>query len=162
MCGLLERSKTVCEGPSPEKPIHNAQGRPGKCCGGGGYLSTGNPPPKIDEAVFVGYRLNIGCGAQIRQVGVRFELCCYGCSNGIYNCSMGIARKCADDFDPGFDLGVACVDDPKRCNSLHHQGKRRAHILRHCKFSGSSVPCPMLFQCFLRIYPAWYLLYTAK
>src|SRR6516165_750901 len=29
--------------------------------GGGGYLSTGNPPPKIDEAVFVGYRLNIGC-----------------------------------------------------------------------------------------------------
>ena len=24
-------------------------------------LSTGNPPPKIDEAVFVGYRLNIGC-----------------------------------------------------------------------------------------------------
>jgi len=59
--GLLERSKTVCEGPSPEKPMHNAQGRPGKCCGGGGYLSTGNPPPKIDEAVFVGYRLNIGC-----------------------------------------------------------------------------------------------------
>src|SRR6516225_5319614 len=32
--GLLERSKTVCEGPSPEKPMHNAQGRPGKCCGG--------------------------------------------------------------------------------------------------------------------------------
>src|SRR6516225_1195774 len=59
--GLLERRKTVCEGPSPEKPMHNAQGRPGKCCGGGGYLSTGNPPPKIDEAVFVGYRLNIGC-----------------------------------------------------------------------------------------------------
>src|SRR6516162_11065750 len=53
--------QTVCEGPSPEKPMHNAQGRPGKCCGGGGYLSTGNPPPKIDEAVFVGYRLNIGC-----------------------------------------------------------------------------------------------------
>ncbi len=25
--GLLERSKTVCEGPSPEKPMHNAQGR---------------------------------------------------------------------------------------------------------------------------------------
>ena len=24
-------------------------------------LSTGNPPPKIDEAVFVEYRLNIGC-----------------------------------------------------------------------------------------------------
>src|SRR6516165_5339926 len=59
--GLLERSKTVCEGPSPEKPMHNAQGRPGKCCGGGGHLSTGNPPPKIDEAVFVGYRLNSGC-----------------------------------------------------------------------------------------------------
>src|SRR5262249_53405320 len=59
--GLLQRSKTVCEGPSPEKPMHNAQGRPGKCCGGGGYLSTGNPPPKIDEAVFVGYRLNSGC-----------------------------------------------------------------------------------------------------
>jgi len=46
---------------SPEKPMHKAQGRPGKCCGGGGYLSTGNPPPKIDEAVFVGYRLNSGC-----------------------------------------------------------------------------------------------------
>ena len=59
--GHLERSKTVCEGPSPEKPMHNAQGRPRKCCGGGGYLSTGNPSPKIDEAVFVGYRLNIGC-----------------------------------------------------------------------------------------------------
>src|SRR5262249_22576240 len=58
---LLGRPKTVCEGPSPEKPMHNAQGRPGKCCGGGGYLSTGNPPPKIDEAVFVGYRLNSGC-----------------------------------------------------------------------------------------------------
>src|SRR5215468_9718719 len=27
--GHLERSKTVCEGPSPEKPMHNAQGRPG-------------------------------------------------------------------------------------------------------------------------------------
>src|SRR5215475_9992006 len=59
--GLLERSKTVCEGPSPEKPMDNAQGRPGKCCGGGGYLSTGNPPPKIDEAVSVGYRLSSGC-----------------------------------------------------------------------------------------------------
>src|SRR4051812_1261064 len=58
---LLERSKTVCEGPSPEKPIHNAQGRPGKYCGGGGYLPTGNPPPKIDEAVFVEYRLSNGC-----------------------------------------------------------------------------------------------------
>ncbi len=34
---------------------------PGKCCGGGGYLSTGNPPPKIDEAVFVEYRLSSGC-----------------------------------------------------------------------------------------------------
>src|SRR5215475_9825567 len=60
--GLLERSKTVCERPSPEKPMHNAQGRPGKCCGGGGYLPTGNPPPKkIDEAVFVEYRLSTGC-----------------------------------------------------------------------------------------------------
>src|SRR5262245_3509203 len=29
--GLLERSKTVCEGLSPEKPMHDAQGRPGKC-----------------------------------------------------------------------------------------------------------------------------------
>src|SRR5262245_12154381 len=54
-------AKLFCEGPSPEKPMHNAQGRPGKCCGGGGYLSTGNPQPKIDEAVFVGYRLNSGC-----------------------------------------------------------------------------------------------------
>src|SRR5262245_20479381 len=119
---------------------NNAQGRPGKCCGGGGYLPTGSPPPKIEEAVFDEYRLSPGCGAQIRQVGVRFELCCYGCSNGIYNYSMGIARKCADDFDPRFDLGVTCVDDSKRCNSLRHQGKRRAHILSHCKFRGSSVP----------------------
>src|SRR5262249_34566734 len=44
--GLLERSKTVCEGPSPEKPMHNAQGRPGKCCGGGGYSINRQPAAK--------------------------------------------------------------------------------------------------------------------
>ena len=29
-------------------------------------------------------------------------------------CQGGVRREGADDLDPGLDLGVSCVDDPKR------------------------------------------------
>src|SRR6516225_9985085 len=48
--GLLERSKTVSEGPGQKKRMNNNQGSPGKCWEVGENLSTGNSPPKIDEA----------------------------------------------------------------------------------------------------------------
>src|SRR5262249_43172633 len=49
--------KPFCEGPSLEKP----RTTPKAGLESVGYLSTGKPPPKIDEAVFVEYRPDSGC-----------------------------------------------------------------------------------------------------
>ena len=61
MTRMLGRLSAVRVQSVRKRGYYGDGGGPGKCCGGGRYLSTGNPPPKIDEAVFVGYRLNIGC-----------------------------------------------------------------------------------------------------
>src|SRR5262249_17053343 len=60
-----------------------------------GYLSTGKPPPKIDEAVFVEYRLNSGCFGQKRQGGVRLGRSCFGLRGGVLKFLFGISPESA-------------------------------------------------------------------
>src|SRR5215218_6173266 len=54
-----------------------------------------------------------------------------GCGDRINDGGMRVVRECANDLDPGLQLGVCRIDNPENSFASCNQGQRGAHALGH-------------------------------